>query len=160
MRRKLLAVKREMARRMHRPVPEQGRWLASVLSGHYRYYAVPDNIEALSAFRYRIIQHWLKALRRRSQKHRLDLDADADASLTYGYLNRGFCIPGPSSDSTPEPEGGAQCGSRARWEYARHDQQLGGGSPLWRLMALTTSRGQLLSREAGWEGSRSAKSRP
>ena len=70
-RRKLLAVKREMARRMHRPVPEQGRWLASVLSGHYRYYAVPDNIEALSAFRYRIIQHWLKALRRRSQKHRL-----------------------------------------------------------------------------------------
>ena len=33
------------------PVPEQGRWLARVLSGHYNYYAVPDNIEALSAFR-------------------------------------------------------------------------------------------------------------
>jgi RNA-directed DNA polymerase len=70
-RRKLLAVKREMAKRMHHPVPEQGRWLASVLSGHYRYYAVPDNIEALSAFRYRIIRHWLKSLRRRSQKHRM-----------------------------------------------------------------------------------------
>jgi hypothetical protein len=37
---------------------------------------------------------------------------------------------------------------------ARHDQQLGGASPLWRLMAPTTSRGQLLSREAGWGGSR------
>jgi RNA-directed DNA polymerase len=70
-RRKLLAVKHEMAKRMHLPIPEQGRWLASVLSGHYRYYAVPDNIEALAAFRKGIIRHWLKTLRRRSQLHRL-----------------------------------------------------------------------------------------
>jgi group II intron reverse transcriptase/maturase len=70
-RRKLLAVKREMAKRMHLPIPEQGRWLASVLSGHYRYYAVPDNIEALAAFRKGIVRHWLKTLRRRSQRHRL-----------------------------------------------------------------------------------------
>ncbi len=70
-RRKLLAVKREMAKRMHLPIPEQGRWLASVMSGHYRYYAVPDNIEALAAFRKGIVRHWLKTLRRRSQRHRL-----------------------------------------------------------------------------------------
>ncbi len=38
--------------------------------------------------------------------------------------------------------------SGAHW-YARHDQQLGGASPLWRLMAPTTSRWQLLRREAG-----------
>jgi hypothetical protein len=38
--------------------------------------------------------------------------------------------------------------------YARHDQRLGGESPLWRLMAPTTSQGQLRRREAGWEGSR------
>jgi hypothetical protein len=72
MRAKLLAVKREMWKRMHHPVPEQGRWLARVLAGHYNYYAVPDNIEALSAFRYQLIRHWFKSLRRRSQKHRLD----------------------------------------------------------------------------------------
>jgi RNA-directed DNA polymerase len=71
MRVKLLAVKGELWRRMHLPVPEQGRWLARVLSGHYNYYAVPDNIEALSAFRYQIIRHWFRSLRRRSQKHRL-----------------------------------------------------------------------------------------
>ena len=71
MRAKLLAIKGEMWKRMHHPVPEQGRWLARVLQGHYNYYAVPDNIEALSAFRYRIICHWLKSLRRRSQKHRM-----------------------------------------------------------------------------------------
>jgi RNA-directed DNA polymerase len=71
-RRKLLAVKREMPKRMHLPIPEQGRWLANVLSGHYRYYAVPDNIEAPAAFRYQLIRRWLKTLRRRSQRHRLD----------------------------------------------------------------------------------------
>jgi len=68
---KLLAVKSEMARRMHQPVPEQGRWLARVLQGHYNYYAVPDNIEALRAFRERLIRHWLRSLRRRSQRSRL-----------------------------------------------------------------------------------------
>ena len=56
---------------MHQPIPEQGRWLASVLRGHYQYYAVPDNIEALSAFRRQIIRSWLWTLRRRSQRARL-----------------------------------------------------------------------------------------
>ena len=53
---------------MHQPIPEQGRWLASVLRGHYQYYAVPDNVEALNAFRKRLIRHWLWSLRRRSQR--------------------------------------------------------------------------------------------
>ena len=47
MRSKLRSVKTEMRRRMHHPIPEQGRWLARVLQGHYSYYAVPDNSEAL-----------------------------------------------------------------------------------------------------------------
>ncbi len=68
---KLLAVKDEMARRRHLPIPEQGRWLARVLQGHFNYYAVPDNIKALNAFRHEIIRHWLKSLRRRSQRNRM-----------------------------------------------------------------------------------------
>jgi RNA-directed DNA polymerase len=68
MRAKLRAVKTEIRRRWHHSIPEQGRWLASVLAGHYRYYAVPDNIRALQAFREAIIRLWLKALRRRSQR--------------------------------------------------------------------------------------------
>jgi RNA-directed DNA polymerase len=68
---KLRALKGEMRRRMHLPIPEQGRWLASVLRGHYNYYAVPDNAEALQAFRYHLSWHWYNALRRRSQKTRL-----------------------------------------------------------------------------------------
>ena len=71
MRAKLMSVKTELRRRWHHPIPEQGRWLASVLAGHYRYYAVPDNIRALQAFREVVIRLWLKALRRRSQRSRM-----------------------------------------------------------------------------------------
>jgi hypothetical protein len=68
---KLKSVKTEMRKRMHHSIPEQGCWLASVLQGHYNYYAVPDNSEALRGFRGRVIRHWLQALRRRSQKDRV-----------------------------------------------------------------------------------------
>ena len=68
---KLKSVKTEMRRRMHHPIPEQGRWLARVLQGHYNYYAVPDNSEALHAFREQVIRHWQQTLRRRSQKGRI-----------------------------------------------------------------------------------------
>jgi RNA-directed DNA polymerase len=65
---KLRALNGEIERRRHLPIPEQARWLASVLRGHYQYYAVPENIEALRAFRRQVVRHWLRALRRRSQR--------------------------------------------------------------------------------------------
>jgi hypothetical protein len=65
---KLNALKGKIEQRQHQPIPEQGRWLASVLRGHYNYYAVPDNGEALRAFRRQAAWHWLRALRRRSQR--------------------------------------------------------------------------------------------
>ena len=40
---KLRALKGELMRRRHQPIPEQGSWLASVLRGHAQYYGVPDN---------------------------------------------------------------------------------------------------------------------
>ncbi len=72
MRAKLRALKSEIKRRRHLPIPEQGRWLASVLRGHYNYYGVPDNSEALRAFRHQILRHWFTALRRRSQRTRIN----------------------------------------------------------------------------------------
>ena len=47
---KLGEVKKELGRRMHAPISEQGAWLNSVLRGHYTYFAVPTNYRALSAF--------------------------------------------------------------------------------------------------------------
>ena len=72
MRAKLRAVKTELMRRRHLPVPEQGQWLASVVRGHNAYYAVPGNIDAVKAFRDQATRHWYRALRRRSQRTRLD----------------------------------------------------------------------------------------
>ena len=65
---KLRANRLEMRRRMHQPIPEQGRWLASVLRGHYRYYAVPENSQALSVFHRQITRNWMRTLQRRSQR--------------------------------------------------------------------------------------------
>jgi len=71
MRAKLHKLKAECRQRRHQPIPEQGRWLASVLRGHYNYYAVPDNIEAVQAYRDQATRYWFEALRRRSQRSRL-----------------------------------------------------------------------------------------
>jgi RNA-directed DNA polymerase len=40
---KLHEVKAELKRRMHEPIPEQGKWLRAVVGGHVRYYGVPMN---------------------------------------------------------------------------------------------------------------------
>ncbi len=72
MQRKLHEVRTELRRRMHDPVPEQGKWLASVVQGHCRYYGVPLNSQRLQAFRLAVIRHWHRALRRRGQQHRLN----------------------------------------------------------------------------------------
>ena len=68
LRAKLHKLKGECRRRMHLPIPEQGLWLGQVVRGHLNYYAVPGNIEAVSAFRDQATRHWYNALRRRSQK--------------------------------------------------------------------------------------------
>ncbi len=72
MRAKLREVKTELMRRRHLPIPDQGQWLASVVRGHCAYYAVPDNGDAVRAFRDQAAKHWYRALRRRSQRNRLD----------------------------------------------------------------------------------------
>lgn len=68
---KLKELKAELRRRMHLPIPVMGQWLRSVLLGHYRYYGVPRNQRKLSAFRYQVFRLWQRALRRRSQRHRI-----------------------------------------------------------------------------------------
>jgi RNA-directed DNA polymerase len=70
MRAKLEEIKRELRRRMHQPIPVQGKWLAQVVMGYFRYHAVPTNGRALTAFRLQVTILWRRALRRRSQKDR------------------------------------------------------------------------------------------
>jgi group II intron reverse transcriptase/maturase len=67
MRAKLRALKGELKRRMHEPIPVQGRWLSQVIRGYFQYHAVPTNYPRLAAFRYHVIGLWHRSLRRRSQ---------------------------------------------------------------------------------------------
>jgi len=67
---KLQEVKSKLRRLMHAGVEATGKYLRSVLLGHYQYYAIPGNGKTLESFRYVILCAWLKALRRRSQKDR------------------------------------------------------------------------------------------
>jgi group II intron reverse transcriptase/maturase len=71
LRAKVKAVKTELRIRLHDPVPEVGRWLASVVRGHAQYYGVPRNSRAINLFRHQVIGLWYRSLRRRSQKTRL-----------------------------------------------------------------------------------------
>jgi RNA-directed DNA polymerase len=68
--RKLNEVKAELQRRMHEPIPEQGKWLRAVVGGHFRYYGVPMNQPALALFRFRVGWYWHRSLSRRSQNGR------------------------------------------------------------------------------------------
>ena len=65
---KLAEIKVELRRRRHLPVPVQGAWLRSVVLGHYRYYGVPHNANALQQFRKEVARFWRHSLSRRSQK--------------------------------------------------------------------------------------------
>jgi group II intron reverse transcriptase/maturase len=65
---KLKAVKTELWRRLHQPVPELGAYVRAVVVGHMRYYAVPMNLPAVSAFTQGVIRVWWRTLGRRSQR--------------------------------------------------------------------------------------------
>jgi RNA-directed DNA polymerase len=71
MRAKLREIRIELRRRRHHPIPDQGRWLGSVVRGHMAYYAVPGNADAMIAFHDQVTRHWHKSLKKRSQRHDL-----------------------------------------------------------------------------------------
>ncbi|KKL92697.1 hypothetical protein LCGC14_1882110, partial [marine sediment metagenome] len=70
LRKKVKEIKKELKRIRHSPVPVQGKWLRSVITGYFNYHAIPGNCQALNSFRKLLAQEWLRSLRRRSQKGR------------------------------------------------------------------------------------------
>jgi hypothetical protein len=72
LRKKLKEVKEHLRRMFHEPIFVLGKWLGSVVRGFMNYYAVPGNFDSIKAFRTRVSRIWFRALRRRSQKHRLN----------------------------------------------------------------------------------------
>jgi RNA-directed DNA polymerase len=76
MRAKLQAIKQELRRRMHQPIPQQGKWLRQVVTGYFNYHAVPTNSRALGVFRHRVTLLWRRVLQHRSH----------NAGLTWGRM--------------------------------------------------------------------------
>jgi len=72
LRERLKVVYALLLKNRHKPIAEQGRWLRSVVQGFYNYHAVPCNNQALEIVKREIARYWLKALRRRSQRSRLN----------------------------------------------------------------------------------------
>jgi group II intron reverse transcriptase/maturase len=72
MRAKLASIKLELRKRWHDRVGDTGQWLHSVVTGYYRYHAVPGNLKMLCRFRCRLARLWLETLRRRGGKRQLN----------------------------------------------------------------------------------------
>jgi hypothetical protein len=70
LRAKLREVKATLRRRLHTATDEQGAWLRQVVTGYFAYHAVPNNIQALYAFRRGVRWLWWRSLRHHSQKDR------------------------------------------------------------------------------------------
>lgn len=66
--RSLSALYEWMKRARHTQLAEQARQITEKLKGHYDYYGVPSNADALKRFRYEVMLKWFKALKRRSQR--------------------------------------------------------------------------------------------
>lgn len=101
LRSKIKEVRQTLQRHRHKPVREQGGWLRSVVQGHFNYYAVPGNREALDSFRTQLGHAWLHALRRRSQKgksltwermQRQMMKWIPTARVLHPYPNQRFCV--------------------------------------------------------------------
>ena len=65
-------LKQALRKRLHDKLWETGRWLKRVVQEHINYYGVPFNARALGCFVKEVKRLWLKALKRRSQRHRMD----------------------------------------------------------------------------------------
>ena len=104
LRAKVKEVKAEIVKRMHALVPDQGKWLRSVLNGHFNFYAVPGNKKSLDAFRTEVMRSWFRALRRRSQKartltwdrfKRLVVTWLPTAKVRHPYPDQRLCVSNP-----------------------------------------------------------------
>ncbi len=68
----LKTIKEYLVKNRHNPVMEQAKWLNRVLQGHLNYFAVPGNCRKVCALLKAVRKIWYKALKRRSQRNRLN----------------------------------------------------------------------------------------
>ena len=60
---RLKAIRQALARRMHEPIPQVGRWLRRAVQGYFNYHGVPGNADRLDAFRKDVSQRFASGLK-------------------------------------------------------------------------------------------------
>ena len=68
MRATLHAIKSELRKRWHDPLPKTGEWIQKVLQGHMNYFSVSGNDSSIWLFFNEVRRLWLHRIKRRSQK--------------------------------------------------------------------------------------------
>src|SRR5215831_15744600 len=87
---------------MHQPIPKQGQWLKQIVTGYFRYHAVPTNSRALARCRHHIAHLWLHMGTNREVVRRVAPENAYPPSLAQRALRR------------QSPKVGAACPNRAR----------------------------------------------
>lgn len=85
---KIKKVKLELWHRMHEPMAEQRRYLSRALQGHYNYYGIAGNSQAIMTFYQQAQRLWYRALKRRGGKKTLCWD-------DFAKLMERFVLPRP-----------------------------------------------------------------
>ncbi|WP_372241677.1 reverse transcriptase domain-containing protein [Pseudomonas sp. Q1] len=130
MRAMLKEIRAQLHKRRHEPVPVIGQWLSQLFRGYCNYYHVPGNTRRLDAFRREIIGAWRYALKRRSQRHRLNWErVTALARLFIPYPRELPMHPDPITRFGVKPKAGAVCDNSARTDLC-------GG---WQVTAIPTA---------------------
>ena len=111
---RLGAIKEELRRRRHQPIPVQGLWLRRVVTGFFAYHGVPTNGRALAAFRFHVLDLWRRTLRRRSQRDRPHVGTGGEAGRPLAPQAQDPPPLAAAALRRQAPEVGAVCGKPAR----------------------------------------------
>ena len=92
MRATLLKIRLELRIRMNRTLGENGRWLKRVVQGWLNYHAVPSNSHRIGRFVDEVSRHWLRCIRRRSQRGKSSWTWERMHELVRRHLPRPHII--------------------------------------------------------------------
>ena len=96
---RLRVIKEELQRRMHKPIPLQGKCLGQVVRGYFAYHSVPTISRCLGAFRHYVVDLSRRSLARRSQRDHTTwnrmarLAAEFLPHLTFFIRGQAFASP-------------------------------------------------------------------
>ena len=83
MRASLRVIKTELRKRWHDPLVKTGKWIKRILQGHLNYFSVPGNDRSIWLFFGEVRRHWLKRIRRRSQRGFMSWDKFVKITAPY-----------------------------------------------------------------------------